>query len=294
MRNRLLICDLDNTLYDWVGYFVSAFYAMVDEVVVATGCDREELLDDFREVHRKHHDSEHPFALLETTTIRKLFPSHSRREVAEQLDRAFHKFNTARKQNLQLYPQVHETLDILVKSGFVLVAHTESKLFAVVDRLNRLKLTKYFQRIYCRERPVTIHPDPEAGNRWWDEFMIQNVVELSHHQRKPDADVVLEICRGENVPPSNAAYVGDSITRDILMAKEAGITSIWAKYGTFVDDEKYRKLVRISHWSESDIEREGVLQKRAATVVADHVLENGFDEILIALQMGSRKSIGVG
>ena len=33
MRLKVLVCDLDNTLYDWVGFFVPALYAMVDETV---------------------------------------------------------------------------------------------------------------------------------------------------------------------------------------------------------------------------------------------------------------------
>src|ERR1700737_3268202 len=73
-NKRLLICDLDNTLYDWVGYFVPSFYAMVDEAVRITGCDRETLLDDFRRVHQAREDSEQPFALLETETIKQIYP----------------------------------------------------------------------------------------------------------------------------------------------------------------------------------------------------------------------------
>src|SRR4051794_31349072 len=70
-NKRLLVCDLDNTLYDWVSYFVASFNAMVDAAVEVMGCDRDELLDDLRAVHQRHHDSEHPFALLEAETVRK-------------------------------------------------------------------------------------------------------------------------------------------------------------------------------------------------------------------------------
>ncbi len=71
---KMLVCDLDNTLYDWVGYFVPSFNAMVDAALPIIGCDREQLLDDLREVHQKHHDSEQPFALLETGSVRRRFP----------------------------------------------------------------------------------------------------------------------------------------------------------------------------------------------------------------------------
>ena len=41
---RLLITDLDDTLYDWLGFFIPSFYAMVDEVVKITGISKEILI----------------------------------------------------------------------------------------------------------------------------------------------------------------------------------------------------------------------------------------------------------
>jgi FMN phosphatase YigB (HAD superfamily) len=103
-NKKLLVCDLDNTLYDWVTYFVLSFYAMVDTVVQITHCDRETLLDDFREVHQRHADAEHPFALLETETIRNLYKNTSTQDILKALDPAFYAFNSARKHNLHLQP----------------------------------------------------------------------------------------------------------------------------------------------------------------------------------------------
>jgi hypothetical protein len=65
----LVITDLDNTVYDWLTAFVPAFYAMVREAAPLIGVDEEELLDELQAVHRKHGDSEHPFALLETRAV---------------------------------------------------------------------------------------------------------------------------------------------------------------------------------------------------------------------------------
>ena len=291
MNKRLLVCDLDNTLYDWVRYFVSAFYPMVDEVVRITNCDRNLLLDDFRDVHRKHHDSEHPFAVLETRIIQEHFAGQSRREIAQRLYPAFHVFNVRRKQTLQLYPGVREALEVLSQSGIVLVAHTEGKLYAVVDRLNRLGLTRYFRRIYCRERSNSEHPNSEIGSKWLDRFPMHKVVELSHHQRKPDPDVLLEICRDEGIPPAEAAYVGDSVARDVFMAKETGVFAIWAKYGAFHREEEYEQLVRISHWTEEDGMRERKLKEKTKRIEADYVLANSFGEIFDALRPTFQPSV---
>lgn len=282
---RLLICDLDNTLYDWVDFFVAAFYALVDEVVRITGCEREQLLDDFREVHQRHHDAEHPFAVLETRTVQRLFEGKNPAEITRILNPAIHAFNSTRKRKLALYPMVRETLGELQTRRVILVAHTESRLFAVVDRLTRLDLTQYFSHIYCRERPASLHPNGAPIRSYLSEFPMDRVVELSHLQRKPNSDVLLEICRREKVLPIDAAYVGDSMSRDVVMAKRANVTAIWAKYGTRHREGAYDRLVRVSHWTPDDIEREKALSNEARSTKPDFTLETSFAEVLDAIRV---------
>lgn len=284
MRNkRLLICDLDNTLYDWVAYFVPSFYAMVDTTVEITGCDKEKLLDDFRAVHQKYGDSEHPFALLETDTVKTLYRNASTGSILKALDPAFHAFNSARKKNLRLHPGVRETLDTMIKSGIRLIAHTESKLFGVADRLNRLDLFRYFDRVYCRERSISPHPKAGERSDWLERIPTNKIIELSHHQSKPNPDVLLEICGNEGVTVAEAAYVGDSVARDVLMAKRANVFVIWAAYGAHHDPALYRALVRISHWTPDEVAREQQLREEAKNVKPDYVARNSFSEVLTAL-----------
>jgi FMN phosphatase YigB (HAD superfamily) len=283
---RALICDLDNTLYDWVGYFVPAFYAMVDAAVAITGCEKEKLLNDFRKVHQLYSDSEQPFALLETDTIKDLYHHLSARDKAAILDAAFHAFNSSRQRNLRLYPGVQETLDTLRRSDITLIAHTESKLFGVLDRLTRLQLFPYFKRVYCLQRSDSLHPNPDILADWVDRFPTEKVIELSHHQRKPDPQVLLEICARENINPSEVAYVGDSIARDISMAKAANVFSIWAAYGTRHDPAMYEALIRVSHWNEADIQRERKLNELSKNISPDYTT-NIFSEVLPAINAHS-------
>ena len=280
---ELLVCDLDNTLYDWVAYFVPSFYAMVDKAVELLGCDRQRLLDDFREVHQSHHDTEHPFALLETRTVINYFGGRSRSEIAEALDPAFHAFNSARMRHLRLHPGVRSTLEHICQRDVKLVAHTESQLFGAIDRLVRLNLTEFFSRVYCRERPQQGHPNPEAGLKWLNRFPMHKVHELSKHQSKPDPSVLTEICRAERVAPTATAYVGDSVARDILMAKRAGVFSIWAKYGSALHTDDYARLTRITHWTPEDVQNERRLKKEAEDIQPDLVAEDSFAEILAAV-----------
>ena len=280
---RLVVCDLDNTLYDWVSYFVPSFYAMVDNVLEITGWDREDLLSDFQKVHQKHHDSEHPFALLETNLVKKMFPDGDSRAAKEYFDDAFHAFNSVRKKTLRTFPQVHETLGTLKSNDIHLVAHTEAKLHAAVDRLRRLNLTQYFDKVFCRERADSRHPDGLSDEQWLKDFPVETITELSHHQRKPDPSVLSEICKLRAVEPSETAYIGDSIVHDIMMANAAGVFSIYAQYGTERDSSEWQKLVRVTHWTSEDVAREAELRKTAQSVTADFVAKKSFAEILIPL-----------
>lgn len=187
----MVICDLDNTLYDWVGYFVPSFFAMFDKLLDILQCDREKLLDEFRAVHQKHHDAEHPFAVLETDTIQSLLQSKSFEEVIELIDPALYAFNSTRKKTLVAYSGVHDALRALKETDVELVAHTESKLYGAVDRLRRLDLEEYFSTIFCRERPETIHPNGFSVSDWLAKFPMEKIVELSKHQRKPNTRVLL-------------------------------------------------------------------------------------------------------
>ena len=286
---QLLVCDLDNTLYDWVAYFVPSFYAMVDAATQIIGCDKEELLDDFRQVHQRHGDSEHPFALLETRSVIDRYAGWPVESILQELDPAFHAFNSARKENLKLHPHVRETLDLLTAADIKIVAHTESKLYGVVDRLSRLDLFRYFSRVYCRERSQSRHPSPKSASDWLARMPAEKIVELSHNQTKPDPTVLLEICSREGADREAVAYIGDSIARDILMAKRANVPSIWAKYGARHAPGLYEKLVRVSHWTSEEVAREISLREEARSIKPDFIAQTSFVEVLAALDL--RRSV---
>jgi phosphoglycolate phosphatase len=284
-RVSLLVCDLDNTLYDWVSYFVPSFYAMVDQIVEIVGCDREQLLDDFRAVHVRNHDSEHGFAALETETVKRHFPGLSAADIARQIDPALYAFNRMRKATLHTYAGVESTLAQLREADVVLVAHSEAKFHSVVDRLSRLRLWSYFDAVYCRERSSSSHPFPERAERVASDLELAKVRELSHHQRKPSREVLTEICDREGAVPAQSGYVGDSLAKDMAMAKEAGLFAIWARYGTIVSPTSYERLVRVSHWTPDEVAFEAELRQRAKAIVPDAVLTDGFFDLLSVIEV---------
>jgi len=276
---RHLICDLDNTLYDWVASFVPSFYAMVDELVVILQCDRDDLLRDFKEVHVRNGDAEHGFAALETRTVQDHFSPLSKAEIAAKIDSALYAYNRTRKRTLNVYPGVIHTLGALRSSGIVLLAYSEAKFHSIVDRLTRLGLIDYFDTVYCQERSPSSHPSPETLRVTVPTGGLTKIIELKQHQRKPSPDVLREICDREGADLSTTAYVGDSLAKDVVMANQAGVFSIWAKYGSQTDPALLAKLLPISHWTPEEVAREAAFRTGAAFVEPDAVLLSGFEEI---------------
>lgn len=251
----LLITDLDNTLYDWVGSFVPAFYAMIDDAVARWSLPRDVLLDDIRTVHQRHGSSEHPFALGEARCVRDLFAGLGEEELKRQLDPAFHAFNKARKTHLQLYPGVHETLEEIIAMGVPVVAYTDARAVNGADRIEKLGIDPFITRLYAPGQRLSSTGLGCGGEGF--------VTLLPPEDRKPNPKTLRDICEQLDVDRRMSLYLGDSLVRDVSMAKSAGVVSAWARYGVAVDPMLWAQLVRVTHWTEADVEREKELREDA-------------------------------
>lgn len=276
MTIRALITDLDNTLYDWVTFFAFAFDAMVTELIRILQVDRQSLLSEFKEIHQRYGSTETPWAALELPSARRKFPDASASELAQQLEPAFKAFSTARKTHLALYKGVADTLADLVGNGIVIIGHTEALPVNAFYRLSLLGVAERFSRLYAIERKMIDHPFPERLRS----FPAPNLIRtLPPSERKPNPSVLLDICRQEGLLLEECVYVGDSRTRDVSMAKQAGITAVWARYGTRYDQALWSLLVAVTHWTSADVEREAGLSEEFKDILPDFTIDR-FDELI--------------
>jgi FMN phosphatase YigB (HAD superfamily) len=282
----LAVFDLDNTLYDWYAAFLPAFYQMVDLAAELLHCEKELLLNQLRAVHIRHHDVEHPYGLFETEIVQAHVEAEGADQVWDLLNPAFKAFNKIRKSELRLFPHVKETLGELKHRRIRLVAFTDSKYFSAVGRMARLELGDVFDRLYCREKSISkLPPSLFPGYRREPVYNISaaKVSELPSDETKPDPRVLQDIILRERTTVASTAYIGDSLAKDVMMARKAGCFAIWAKYGVSNDTDMYSKLVKISHWSEDDIIREKRLAHDAIAVAPDFVCKTSIKEILDVL-----------
>jgi phosphoglycolate phosphatase-like HAD superfamily hydrolase len=248
---RLLITDLDNTLYDWVTFYARAFRSMTDSLASLLGVPRDQLLDEFKAIHRARSNSEQPFAALDLPSVRAAFPGESREQLAKRLAAPFEAFNAERRAHLRLYDGVKSTLVGLQSAGVKIVGYTEAIAVNAWYRLRLLGIDEHFSRLYALDGDLAPHPTP--GRAEQHAPPPDRVISVPRTERKPNPALLLRICAGEGVSPAEACYVGDSPARDIAMAKRAGVTAVLARYGRTRDDDDWNLLVRITHWSEEDV-----------------------------------------
>lgn len=244
---KILITDLDDTLYDWIGFFIPSFYAMVDELHNITGIEKNTLLLEYKEKHQEYGSVEYPFVTLKLPSIIKKYNGSTEDEIKISLNEAFHKFNSVRKKKLRLFNGVEETLKAISEKDIVIIGYTESSLENGFYRLKRLGISQYFKRVYTFK------------SQYESKYPLDNKI-IIVETRKPNKDILLDICEKEHCSPDDAIYIGDSITKDIYMAQKANITSVLANYPK-ENNDYYKLLVDISSWTVDDFERETKLKQ---------------------------------
>ncbi len=251
---KLIITDLDNTLYDWVGFFSQSFEAMLAEICSITEIDRNTLISDFKKIHQKYHNSERPYAALELPSIIEHYKTNDKLTIYNNLEPAFSKFKMKAASTLKLYPNVLETLKYFHSRGITIVGHTESFDVNSSGRIKALSIRDYFKHLYTLKSDSSSHPDIKRPILMPDD--LNWVVQLPREERKPNPKLLLDICSKEGVKPNEALYVGDSVPKDISMANKAGLVSVWAKYGREFQNANWKLLVEITHWTDEDVKQE--------------------------------------
>lgn len=274
---KLLITDLDNTLYDWVSFYSQSFSAMAEELSKEINVPLDILLSEYKVIHQRFGNSEKPFATLELPSVISYFGTNDKILLQKKLTRVFSAFSSKRNHTLKLYPTVRDTLNILRERGVKIVGHTESLEYNSLYRLYKLDVIAFFDHLYTIEDNHNLHPNPKNAKviSVKDDFIIR----LSSAESKPNPKLLEHICLTENVDIKDAVYVGDSITKDISMAKSIGMKAVWARYGRQFAPELWEILVKITHWTDKDVEREEQLKESFSRVKPDYSI-NSFAEIL--------------
>jgi len=105
---------------------------------------------------------------------------------------------------------------------------------------------------------------------------------------KPNKDILLSIIKHIGASPDDCVYVGDSLIKDVAMAKDAGVSDVWAKYGQSQSTAGYQLLRDVTHWTDADVEREKKISQNE--VRPSRELPSSFSEIFELCQFGDKQT----
>jgi FMN phosphatase YigB (HAD superfamily) len=275
----VVITDLDNTLYDWLGIWHSSFKAMLDRLVSDSGISEEILIHEFKHVHEKYGTAEYSFSIEELPSLQRKYPGE---DLAKRFEAPIRAYREARNQTLALYPTVLETLETLKDKGCLLVGYTESAEFYTARRVKKLGLDRILDFIWSSpdsELPPGFSKDQVRS--FPDEYYrLRRTVHrtLKKGELKPNPQVLSDIIRDIGANSEEVIYVGDNLMKDVSMAQMAGIIDVWAEYGAAQNRPEYELLRKVTHWTASDVERE---KKTSARQQApSHTLGKDLGELL--------------
>jgi phosphoglycolate phosphatase len=277
----VLVTDMDNTLFDWLGMWQAAFGAMLEHLIADSGVPRATLEAEFFAIHQRHGTTEYAFAIQELPSLRARHAPDAE-DLPGRYAAAIDAYRVMRRRTLALYPGVRETLRAVRAAGALVIAYTESRAYYADYRVRTLELDGALDYLYS----LPDHALPEGVTasqirRYPPEhYRLRSTV--ARHTRegtwKPDASVLRDILSDVGAEPAAAVYVGDSLIKDVTMAQAAGVLDVFARYGDVRSRPGYDLLRRVTHWSPAMLARsEGI---READVRPTHVLGDGFAELL--------------
>ena len=277
----VLVTDMDNTLFDWLGMWQAAFGAMLEHLMADSGVPRATLEAEFFAIHQRHGTTEYAFAIQELPSLRARHAPDAE-DLPGRYAAAIDAYRVMRRRTLALYPGVRETLRAVRAAGALVIAYTESRAYYADYRVRTLELDGALDYLYS----LPDHALPEGVTasqirRYPPEhYRLRSTV--ARHTRegtwKPDASVLRDILSDVGAEPAAAVYVGDSLIKDVTMAQAAGVLGVFARYGDVRSRPGYDLLRRVTHWSPAMLARsEGI---READVRPPHVLGDGFAELL--------------
>lgn len=254
----LLVTDLDNTVWDWFAAWHATFAPMLRQLSERTGMPEAALEKEIRAVHQARGTAEYSALLAELPSLQRLRRGST--SPLQEYDDIVHVMNSARRRSTRLYPGVLETLTALRDLHVPVVAYTESVAYWTEWRLKHTGLDGVIDVLYSsvdHDLPSGItlqelrrRPQEDYGLKQTEHMHVPVGV------TKPDVSVLRTILEDHKVEPFSTVYVGDSLTKDIVMAQAAGVHDVHARYGVADGRTEYDLLRRVSHWTDVVIERE--------------------------------------
>ena len=247
----IAVFDADNTLYDFARFFAFYFRSLVHLASKATGVDEAEVTLHLKNLYLKHGTIEYQFVIQESALFQ--FQSPEKQEDISRLLSVGAR--QVRQKRLVLYEGVKPTLETLRLAGVKCVAVTNAPFYHIVQRFNWLGLHQYFDALICAKDAASPGPERmarDARKRFLLSARYAFFHELPKDLQKPSS-APYRMVREHYGGHDRFIAIGDSINKDLRPAQSEGFTTVWARYGTEIEDQDMNTLLSVTPWTPVEI-----------------------------------------
>lgn len=261
---KLLVLDIDNTVFDWVYYYVNCLGAMLDKVSEITGVSSLQLATECKEVFTKEDTIEYPFVVQQLPSVLKYYSGDIEKMLSEAVDQARDIFLETSQNYLIPYEGVVETLN-KIRSDYPnlkIAALTDAPRYVAMWKLNKLGILHDFDAIYglgdpripvskCRTKAI-VSEEILIKHLEGSQFDFAGAVRvLPDEYEKPGKRGLKTVLMDYDLDEDKALWkevlwVGDNVSKDVGLGNSMGITTAWAKYGTGLPKELMETLKTFS------------------------------------------------
>lgn len=243
----LVVVDIDNTLFDWVRYYVHAFEALMGCVEAVVKVPYATLAEEAKEVFIAHGSIEYPFLVQELPSVVAHYGEQIDKMLRDVVGPARDAFNKAASLHLKPYAGVPETLALLRHRhrGVPLVALTDAPRYVAMWKLNKLGILSSFDAVYGLADPRL--PTSEGRVKVDPEILLKHLKQsnfgftgkiriLPDDYEKPGIKglktVLMDFELDERAEDrARVIWVGDNKRKDVMLGKRLGVRTVWAAYG---------------------------------------------------------------
>lgn len=244
MCRKAIILDLDNTLYNWIDAFTPSFKAQVFYLSSHTGISESALLNSFKAVFKDFGSVEIPDAVYKLDVWKeKNFDSSIIKKIQ---DNSLNIFLEKWQENLHLFPEVKETLNLIRERGIMIFGLSDAFSYWSNFRLKTLNIMNIFDYVFATNNDKIL-----SSSIVRQEIIARKIVQIASDINKPNTTILDRISKDYGIDKRNIFMIGDSLEKDIMTAQLAGVVDIWAQYGTIHGRENGYYLGRVTPWKKS-------------------------------------------
>ena len=292
---KLLVTDIDNTVFDWVTYYVTAFSQMLQKVAEIIGSDYNTLAQESRQIFLEH-TIEYPFVVQELPSVIAFYGNDIDKMLSDCVEPARIFFKNIAASLLVPYEGVHASLQKIRQNrpDISIVALTDAPRYVAMWKLNKLGLLHDFDAVYGLADPRLPTDEKLSKVKVSPEILIKHLRQknfdfkgririLPPEYEKPGTKGLKTVLMDYNLDTTTSArtnvlWVGDNLHKDVTLGHSLGITTAWAKYGANIAPDVRKQLETFG--PPTSVRQSTINWEQEQEKIKPEIILNSFSEIL--------------